>query len=687
MYADGLWGAAVDRAEAVKWYRKAADQGSAVAATALAKLAASAPPPSQTNPPAQPTSETTAAATPEALPNQGVARMSAALSAAFDEWLIKTYLSCWTPPTAPPGGERYMAEVRVDFNADGTLASAPALLNPPSDPAWRAHAESAVRAVLKCNPLHVPPEYAPYYEQWRTKTVHFDPQSAMGAETANAAVPAQNANRPSFDCATAKSGAARLICSDAELSKADADLGKAFHTSLARLEGADKSAAIKDQVGWIHVRNTRCGLNDKENAPIETLAAAKGCTLEAMQSRITKLAGPNGGAASIGASSAASVISEAPASPASASVEFQSVGRKFICERQKFQIGGCGYACTPFFSKEVIIALVDAKSTPKSDFAKDKFPRLLEFLKEDGRQYCAKQLLGRQLPESLWILEDAPDVPIGMMAIEVTFNGRNPGWEVTNNSIGKEVDDAAEQAERDRLYQIGPPLQRGKVTCQTYGPYQNIDYAVTVSAADAGILADPLQTVPFLEQIRKKNAEACHNPGSCDTAIQNIKLIRAEDNGLALDAHWIGRLECGQQREWQYTNYIALKFQQDLAKKQRETEKAKIIADLGYQQWVQVASLSANPFIYKGSVVGSYVRFARMLSESDAVFTDINGVELFVSGVPATLFHGAEAIILSTRINGTKAIKTAGGEVALPYGDYVNSYKCVQQNCAEVVDY
>ena len=52
------------------------------------------------------------------------------------------------------------------------------LLNPPSDPAWRAHAESAMRAALKCNPLRVPPQYAPYFEQWKTKTVHFDPQSA-----------------------------------------------------------------------------------------------------------------------------------------------------------------------------------------------------------------------------------------------------------------------------------------------------------------------------------------------------------------------------------------------------------------------------------------------------------------------------------------------------------------------------
>jgi len=120
------------------------------------------------------------AATPQGLPDQHAARMSPSLSAALDAWLQDAYFSCWTPPPTMPEGERYVAEVRVDFNADGTLASAPALLNPPSDPAWRAHAESAMRAVLKCNPLHVPPEYAPYYEQWRTKTVHFDPQSALG---------------------------------------------------------------------------------------------------------------------------------------------------------------------------------------------------------------------------------------------------------------------------------------------------------------------------------------------------------------------------------------------------------------------------------------------------------------------------------------------------------------------------
>ena len=119
-------------------------------------------------------------ATPQGLPDQHADRMSPSLAAALDAWLTDAYLSCWTPPPTMPQGDRYIAEVRVNFNPDGTLAATPELLNPPTDPAWRAHAESAVRAVLKCNPLRVPPQYAPYFEQWRTKTVHFDPQSALG---------------------------------------------------------------------------------------------------------------------------------------------------------------------------------------------------------------------------------------------------------------------------------------------------------------------------------------------------------------------------------------------------------------------------------------------------------------------------------------------------------------------------
>ena len=117
---------------------------------------------------------------PQGLPNHHAARMSVTMRSAMDDWFRDTYLSCWNrPPTIPEGGA-YVPEVKLDYNSDGTLATNPVLLNPPSDPAWRPLAESAVRAALKCNPLRVPAQYAPYFDDWRAKTIHFDPTEVQG---------------------------------------------------------------------------------------------------------------------------------------------------------------------------------------------------------------------------------------------------------------------------------------------------------------------------------------------------------------------------------------------------------------------------------------------------------------------------------------------------------------------------
>jgi hypothetical protein len=102
-------------------------------------------------------------------------RMPATLQADFDAWLIDAYRACYTPPQSTPDGDPYLPRVRIALKADGTLAGAPKLVNPPWDPAWKAHAEAAIKAVKSCDPLHVPDKYAPYYAQWKTKTVFFDP--------------------------------------------------------------------------------------------------------------------------------------------------------------------------------------------------------------------------------------------------------------------------------------------------------------------------------------------------------------------------------------------------------------------------------------------------------------------------------------------------------------------------------
>jgi hypothetical protein len=97
---------------------------------------------------------------------------------AIDRWFMEAYLRCWSPPAnLPPDGD-YAAKVRVIHDANGGLAGAPVLVNPPSDPEGRPYADSAVQAVKKCNPLHVPSDFAPRFEAWKKVTLYFAPDSA-----------------------------------------------------------------------------------------------------------------------------------------------------------------------------------------------------------------------------------------------------------------------------------------------------------------------------------------------------------------------------------------------------------------------------------------------------------------------------------------------------------------------------
>ena len=105
--------------------------------------------------------------------------MTTAQQADFDAWLIKTYLGCWNPPPQPADADPYVAQVRVAFNR-GRIARQGRRNSsiPPSDPALKPQAKSVMLAVQTCNPLPVPAQYRPFYEQWKTKTIHFNPQVA-----------------------------------------------------------------------------------------------------------------------------------------------------------------------------------------------------------------------------------------------------------------------------------------------------------------------------------------------------------------------------------------------------------------------------------------------------------------------------------------------------------------------------
>jgi len=116
-----------------------------------------------------------APATPEPEPAR---RMTASQEASLDAWMIKTYLECWKPAAQPADADPYVARVRLKFKPDGSLLKPPKLVNPPSDPAQKPQAKSVLQAVKACDPLPMPAQYRSFYKQWKTKTIHFDPQVA-----------------------------------------------------------------------------------------------------------------------------------------------------------------------------------------------------------------------------------------------------------------------------------------------------------------------------------------------------------------------------------------------------------------------------------------------------------------------------------------------------------------------------
>jgi hypothetical protein len=114
-------------------------------------------------------------ATPEPEPPR---RMTASQEASLDAWMIKTYLACWKPAAQPADADPYVARVRLKFKPDGSLLKPPQLVNPPSDPAQKPQAKSVLQAVKACDPLPMPAQYRSFYEQWKTKTIHFDSRVA-----------------------------------------------------------------------------------------------------------------------------------------------------------------------------------------------------------------------------------------------------------------------------------------------------------------------------------------------------------------------------------------------------------------------------------------------------------------------------------------------------------------------------
>jgi colicin import membrane protein len=112
-------------------------------------------------------------------PTASAAKMSPSLWGQLDGLMREQYKQCWSY-LGLNDGDQYIPEIKVEFTPDGALAGQPALRNPPSDPNLRSLADSALRAVERCNPLKIPPQYAPYYDEWKSRILRFDPEEMAG---------------------------------------------------------------------------------------------------------------------------------------------------------------------------------------------------------------------------------------------------------------------------------------------------------------------------------------------------------------------------------------------------------------------------------------------------------------------------------------------------------------------------
>ncbi len=107
------------------------------------------------------------------------AKMSPSMWGQLDALLQDQYKQCWSY-LGLGEGQRYIPQIKVEYAVDGALVGQPALLNPPGDPSLRSLAESAMRAVRRCNPLRIPSQFAPYFEQWKARILRFDPEEMSG---------------------------------------------------------------------------------------------------------------------------------------------------------------------------------------------------------------------------------------------------------------------------------------------------------------------------------------------------------------------------------------------------------------------------------------------------------------------------------------------------------------------------
>jgi colicin import membrane protein len=81
--------------------------------------------------------------------------------------------ACWSPPVGVADAKDLTVLMRLQLNQDGSVAVDPQPLNRSGSPLFQIAAESARRAILRCQPYKLP---IAKYDVWKDVEVNFDPR-------------------------------------------------------------------------------------------------------------------------------------------------------------------------------------------------------------------------------------------------------------------------------------------------------------------------------------------------------------------------------------------------------------------------------------------------------------------------------------------------------------------------------
>ncbi|MGZ9106929.1 MAG: protein TolA, partial [Rhodoplanes sp.] len=81
--------------------------------------------------------------------------------------------ACWNPPAGALEAKELIVRIRLQLRQDGALSADPILLNRGGHPIFQIAAESALRAIKRCQPYKLP---LAKYDVWKDVEVTFDPR-------------------------------------------------------------------------------------------------------------------------------------------------------------------------------------------------------------------------------------------------------------------------------------------------------------------------------------------------------------------------------------------------------------------------------------------------------------------------------------------------------------------------------